>query len=374
MVMEEVGPKVLSMPRPLAVFMRLKRPRCDGSGDVERMVPPKLRVRIGGNGAETVGREAETFVSDLVSFKPSGSGVLPTEERQSQRSFCFNRVTNDLFNAKDERVLPCIDGPPSTSAAVAAGNDTLVVERVWNVRGCVVMDCTMVGSELSAPPAEAVDPCDSCLVDRRALLDGCEGDWPVYVLDKNSSPTREEWKTEVASVDEEQDDFGFDDLHISQDGGGLSTPLTTSGPCASCRPQRKRVREMEGPHYILSLSQSLCGSHVSESEAIRSLQNLLQGFRDDFLLDDNKGFDPELYMYPDHRKDDEYDSNAADLSANEYPDESSSVDTASDMSVDDEGRCDTRAAGSCLLYYDDYGQTYEKDSFYHGWCSSDDGY
>lgn len=42
----------------------------------------------------------------------------------------------------------------------------------------------------------------------------------------------------------------------------------------------------------------------------------------------HKAYLQEIYCYPDHRKDDEYDSNAEDFEGNDYPDDSSTVDNS----------------------------------------------
>lgn len=83
----------------------------------------------------------------------------------------------------------------------------------------------------------------------------------------------------------------------------------------------------------------------------------------------------DLYCYPDHRKDDEYDSNAEDFSGNDYPDDADDADaTEHDGSDSSTGRQRCHGYGRS---YEGYGmfceEGYSERSLSSGWGSGDEG-
>ncbi|KAG8347375.1 hypothetical protein ERJ75_001536700 [Trypanosoma vivax] len=301
--------------RPCAVYMRLKRPRCSDHDytTVEEAGPLSLRVRL-----ESPIKGDGTAMSKLASHV----GECGASRRQQTLLFHLLRKAEQGSIPETRQV---VEGASAVSSASA-----LSVRRIWDLRRCVVLDCAALDTEEKFPTE------DSASSDTHPGSSG-KSDWLLYMLDRSGATM------EVENEAHEADEFSFDDLYV--------TPLTeemgimNTASTRSVQGHRKRLREEMEPHFVLSIEGALVmdgetkykcpDEYAVGSSALEICSMLREHGQDCFFLDEGDGFDPELYLYPDHRKDDEYDSNAADCSANEYPEESSSEDSYTDDGDED---------------------------------------
>lgn len=118
-----------------------------------------------------------------------------------------------------------------------------------------------------------------------------------------------------------------------------------------------------------------------EADATGTVLAMLQAYDEELCLEDDGAAMADLYCYPDHRKDDEYDSNAEDFSGNDYPSDvdedimhggSGGDDDDDDDATDSStGRRGRRGRGNAA-----YGmfceEGYDERSLSSGWGSADD--
>lgn len=359
------------------IIMRIKRSRCTASESGELVAPPLLRVRLDSSRGVRVGCDASNNTkNDALDAPPTPRASGSVEDECQRRVLFFRLLERGACGAAGDDKTYAL-----ANSAVLPSNTALSVERVWDAQGNLVMDCQVVGKksgEVGVVPVSSivgdvlVGPGDSVAIDS-------EGSWSVYILDKGAAADA------VGEVNEEEGDknmkeddvFGFGNLRITDDDDGESTAISCVKPYFAFRSERKRHREGTYHDYVLSFGESLANRSVAVNKAELLLYDALQKNYDDFLLDEQGAIDPELYLYPDHRKDDEYDSNAADFSANEYPDETSSsnsirTDGMSTAGTYDDERCHRPrgvwgSSGFC-------GDSDVGDPLGSSWNDTDDGY
>ncbi|KEG14714.1 hypothetical protein DQ04_00331070 [Trypanosoma grayi] len=358
-------------PRVRDVYMRVKRLRGtdddddkNGSsnnniGDVS--APPLLRIRLDEDSASSDSMRA--LLGDASEMLcASGEGHQHPQLQQSS-ALHFRLLTKEGNAAPQE--------PATTKARIAVTPPTtpvLFVERVWDLRGCVVMDCAAV--EQKQGTLGSVADVVASEGGGGGPAEGSEGKWPLYILDRESVTLRgKEDEEEVVVVVDDEDEFGFDNLHITLPEEDEATLLSTGCSCQVGRTQRKRPREVEeAPEYILSSALqdggvNWAGRSEDAVETEAALYDMLHDYGQNcFLLEDDASCDPELYLYPDHRKDDEYDSNAADFSGNEYPEEPSTSSNSS------------KGSSTCMEseFYEDSEVRHHRRRTKDLWC--EDGY
>ncbi|RNF03595.1 hypothetical protein TraAM80_05755 [Trypanosoma rangeli] len=348
-------------PRPRDVYMRVRRLRswdCASMGDT---APPRLRIRL--ENKEDVNSIVGGAGCDAAS---STSASLGTEQTPCTLHFRFlPKVGVPVLSVQATRNTHD-DVFPSPSLQMS-------VKRLWNLRGCMVMDCAAVEPKREFNSISTLET-EETKVDGQDIAAEAAGEWSLYVLDKEVLEEEDELeakKEEAAAID---DEFCFDDLTITrtEEGFGVDTSNLSLG---IHRMHRKRFRDDESPEYNLSLGlcDAACGDRLDYEEAPSIYDMLREHGQDCFLMEENAGCDPGLYIYPDHRRDDEYDSNAADFSANEYPEEpSTSSDTTGRTDLEDEE--DTMRRRNVRYGNAWYDEGYMEASLSSGWSSSVDNH
>ncbi|TPP55684.1 hypothetical protein CGC20_11390 [Leishmania donovani] len=165
--------------------------------------------------------------------------------------------------------------------------------------------------------------------------------------------------------------------------------------CTRSSLKRGRVEEDEDlPCYFLAPRRCTCsvGGHSSadanlvsaspsrwgavETDADGAMWRLLQEYDELLCVEAIGDATEDLYCYPDHRKDDEFDSNAEDFSGNDYPDDADGRSGESAERAEDEasGSSTGRRRGR-LASRSTYGmlceEGYSERSLSSGWNSDD---
>ncbi|EKF32583.1 hypothetical protein MOQ_003563 [Trypanosoma cruzi marinkellei] len=361
-VQQATGSQGRLSPRSRDVYIRMKRLRSHESDSAEDTAPPRLRICLDNRG------DANSVVRRALGVVPSPSSALLSKE-QNPCTLHF-RLLSKVGISASERAEP----RDTHKKVVPTPTPLLSVERLWNLTGCLVMDCTAEERKWepnSLPMREKNDR----KINGNALSTRGAEDWLLYILDKEVAADEDEpkeQKEEEGAVDEE---FGFDDLVITKPeaDGGAVTPAFCLG---RYRAHRKRCRDDTTPEYILSLGPHSAegGGRTDDCEGEISLYDMLRDHGQDlFLLEEDAGCEPELYIYPDHRRDDEYDSNAADFSGNEYPEEKSTSSNASVRTDSEDENDAVRRRKNCYgdLWFD---EDYAEASLSSGWSSHDSGF
>ncbi|KAG5494978.1 hypothetical protein JKF63_02030 [Porcisia hertigi] len=225
------------------------------------------------------------------------------------------------------------------------------VERLTVTRECVVIECGVAVSHPDVDPA-AVDlfVLDSRATERDAMIEAF-GDFAITEDDLTGCT--------ASSLKRGRDD----------EDGDL--------PCYFLAP----VRRTSGVgDRIINAADSALGPPsrwgVVEADGDGTMWRLLQEYDESLCVEVTGDATADLYCYPDHRKDDEYDSNAEDFSGNDYPDD------ADDGSGESPRRSDaeasdfvTRHHGRHAVPHNTYGifceEGYSERSLSTGWRSDD---
>lgn len=157
--------------------------------------------------------------------------------------------------------------------------------------------------------------------------------------------------------------------------------------------KRDRVEEDEDlPCYFLAPRRRTCsvGDHSSadadsvlvspsrwgavETDADGRMWRLLQEYDELLCVEAIGDATADLYCYPDHRKDDEFDSNAEDFSGNDYPDDADGRSGESAERAEDEASdSSTGRRGGRVVSRSTYGmfceEGYTERSLSSGWSS-----
>ncbi|EPY24664.1 hypothetical protein STCU_07067 [Strigomonas culicis] len=191
------------------------------------------------------------------------------------------------------------------------------------------------------------------------LLVDCAADVPrgdtlMYKLDRGSH------------TDAKMDDFDFANFSISE-------------PKTQAQPKRPRcdsdlpvfVVESVPRSKVRKLSHTL--PYFEPTSATVSFREFVDCYQNDYVDEDADG-GSENYLYYDHRKDDEYDSNAEDFSGNDYPENadegSSSLSSRRSMN---HSECSDQPAHRRTQHYGMfYEDDYEEQPLSEGWSSDDD--
>ncbi|KAH9578170.1 hypothetical protein LSM04_006725 [Trypanosoma melophagium] len=377
-------------PRSRGVYMRVKRLRFDDNRDDKDVAPPLLRVRLDDGTSSGSSSEKGSLSHDVLST-PSLTALA--QQSCTLQFRLLSKVGDGTCGGGRE-------APSTQRTAVSSSTPVLSVERVWDLRGCVVMDCcTAAGSSLTDMAASAQKNSGVAIGSAAALKDSKA--WSLYVLDNrhvDDNEDKQEEKEEDVEVEmREEDEFGFDDLVVTRpndsdndndecDDIAINNDKKTfayANKHVSHRVKRKRQWDETVPDYILSMGIQPwdgegCNFDTSPEDEALIYEMLRDHGQNCFFLEEENGCERELYVYPDHRKDDEYDSNAADFSGNEYPEEPSESNTSvigsecseyDDDDDDDDKRHYKRRQGD--LWYE---ESYRETSLSSGWNSCDDGY
>ncbi|RNF06398.1 uncharacterized protein Tco025E_07582 [Trypanosoma conorhini] len=348
--------------RSRGVYMRVKRLRSWDAAGEEDAAPSRLRIRL----------EKKDDVKNIVCRALGSVALSPPASLGTEQASC---TLHFRLLPKVGVSAPPVHAPSNMHDGVfPAPSPRLSVERLWSLRGCTVMDCAAVERKrgLNSP---SILGTEEEKVDRRTTAAEATQKWLLYVLDREAIGEEDELEEENEAATATDDEFCFDDLTITraQEDGGVDTSEVGVG---TCRVRRKRFRDTDAPEYSLLLGPCAAAGddhpHGCE-EALSLFDTLRDHGQDCLLLEEDAGCEPELYIYPDHRRDDEYDSNAADFSANEYPEE---LSTGSDTT----GRTDSEERnGTARRRHGRYGSVwydegYTEASLSSGWNSSGDDY
>ncbi|ORC90457.1 uncharacterized protein TM35_000082550 [Trypanosoma theileri] len=367
------------------VYMRVKRLRFDNDGDDKDVAPSLLRVRIGDGKSMDVSGSMRDEKGSLSHNIPDTPSLTELGQQPCTLHFRLLNKAGDFISSEQET-------QSARRTTVSSPTPVLSIERVWDLRGCVVMDCTAGGSsqtDTGAPEKkESGDPVGGAV----ALEDS--NVWSLYVLDSRhvddneSEQKKEKVEMEMKEEEEEEDEFGFDDLVVTKPNDSDeeendvaihndNKAFVYGSKFVSHRIKRKRDQDEIVPDFILSMGMQphdgeVCNHDTSPEDAALLYEMLRDHGQTCFLLEEDNGCEPELYLYPDHRKDDEYDSNAADFSGNEYPEEPSENNSSfvdSEYTDYDDERHYKRRQGD--LWYE---ESYREGSLSSGWNSCDDNY
>ncbi|KAG5469275.1 hypothetical protein LSCM1_02490 [Leishmania martiniquensis] len=238
---------------------------------------------------------------------------------------------------------------PRESAKQQAQKSCSQVERLTATAQCVVIECddSLSSADVSAPAME------------------------LFILDSKATESDAMVEAFGEFAITEDDAPGGTRVRLKRGRGEEDEQL----PCYFLTPLRRT--SSVGDHSIAvtdpASSSSRWGSvEVDEDGA---MWKLLQKYDEVLCLEDRADAMADLYCYPDHRKDDEYDSNAEDFSGNDYPDD---ADDRSDVSArrSDQEPSDVstgRPRGG-VASRDTYGifceEDYTERSLSSGWSSS----
>lgn len=328
---------IAACPVPLAVYLRVKRPRrADDEADGGAPFDPPPLVRLRWEASE-MGEMPLLLASSLPSEVPDPAKIGDdTDEDGSAGSEMIFQLA-----AKSARARPA----PLAGRLQSAPRVNLCVSGVRKLRDSIVLEC------------QEVPHCDSpaaALSDRGG---DAHAEEELYVL---RQPARKRGRdipsAEVATraLDAIPDEFCFDNLTIDDygpDGSDVSPAIaairamTGAAPSAFAgpshfesptedpdkipaytlrAPKRARIERSDDEAGDQS-SPPHCSAWGQFSDAGGMLlMNWIHEEMPLLALTDEAAWaeaQADLYCYPNYRFDDEYDSNAEDCAANEYPDE-----------------------------------------------------
>ncbi|KAG5468931.1 hypothetical protein LSCM4_02324 [Leishmania orientalis] len=110
-----------------------------------------------------------------------------------------------------------------------------------------------------------------------------------------------------------------------------------------------------------------------EADGDGAMWRLLQEYDEDLCVEAGGDATADLYCYPDHRKDDEYDSNAEDFSGNDYPDDADDRSESADKAGQEVSDFSTGRQRDGVASPNIYGmfceEGYTERSLSSGWSS-----
>ncbi|GET91754.1 hypothetical protein, conserved [Leishmania tarentolae] len=311
------------------VYFKLSRKR-GRDGFIEEAAPP-THVRVEWNSSE------------MGTLPPVLQASLSCRTKYVFRRLCHRETERSTGMA--EGLLPRVSTKRQTQPSRSP------VERVTVTGQCVVIEC---GDGLS------------CVNDAAAAVE-------LFVLDPEA--------TERDALVE-----AFDEFAITED---------DMCGCTQSSMKRGRVEEHEDlPCYFLAprhRTSSVGDYHSSNADvvlktpsrwgAVESAEDgtmwrLLQEYDELLCVEAVGEATADLYCYPDHRKDDEFDSNAEDFSGNDYPDDADDGSDECTKRAEDEasnfstGR-ERVGVESCDTYGMFYEEGYTERSLSSGWSSDD---
>lgn len=242
------------------------------------------------------------------------------------------------------------------------------VERVTRAGKCVLIEC---GDGASANASTSV---------RNTTMEAAS---TLYVLDSHATAAAamtDAFGEFAITDDDDADTCAVDGLFKRERGN------TDDIADVFLAPVRRRT-EAQGDSAALSCVQNADVAGDSawgavEEDATGTTWAMLRAYDAQLCVESAGEATADLYCYPDHRKDDEYDSNAEDFSGNDYPDDADDGGGDDDdgydgrgygdaSSLSSTGRHDRRGRGTAA-----YGmfceENYSERSLSSGW-SSDDG-
>ncbi|CCW66128.1 unnamed protein product [Phytomonas sp. Hart1] len=295
---------------PARVFLRVRHHRSrkgisenaiENDGDVR----PRVRVRWDDSTGPF------TFISE--SERSTNSQNLSSSTVVFQR--LSKKVTSSCGEVCTETVLT--SSFLSNSTPIEIGGTTLCVNSVKRAQQYVLID--------SIAEATETELCTS---------DKIEED--VYVM--LAGPDEAEEDVSFPMNYALNDEFDFDELTVSEKTQPALHPIKQVGKRLRdakdsmhtfflVPPRRARLDEGEGDANTPSTWPLIC----EESDSI--LLDCIHGYEDlvSFVLEGSGAAREDLYCCADHRKDDEYDSNAEDFSGNDYPESECFDNSMSDM-------------------------------------------
>lgn len=295
-------------------------------------VPPALRRVV----------KSET---NLIFRRLTGASLRPVEELASEATIATPEATTPLSLSS---------ASASSSSYNAAEKDlrsgSAYVQGLWKTKRSVWIDC---GSEALRTSGE-----DGGCVSSNA------GD--LFVLDEAASEadamTRQLADFSIGDEEEESLKAVPHLNHFKRRRSGSEElpvyflrPVPRQDANAASRAAERNVG------HSLSVSQWGAVQEDVDDLTMNTLHRL-EGEDGDFCVGGSGDAAADLYVYPDHRKDDEYDSNAEDFSGNDYPDDADDALNQWDNSRD--GRSDNDAEEGSA--YGDGGGSYTQRPSHYG--------
>jgi hypothetical protein len=287
-----------------------------------------------------------------------GALPAPLERALATRTkFLFRRLPAPPTATLKPRVAVFHDAQPLTNdvakPAVAATSSTQPpparahVERVTQAGKCVLIEC----EQTTEGAATALYVLDTHASEREAMEDA----FGEFAITDDGAATLDE-----SGVGKRRRDAQDDVLDIFL------------APVRRCT--------FEQDHTAALQDAPVCTSRWGpvEEDVTGTTWEMLLTYDEVLCLEGSGEAAADLYCYPDHRKDDEYDSNAEDFSGNDYPDDAD--DGVGDgASVHDSSEVEGASAASRSRHghgYSAYGVFYEEGyserSLSDGWGSEDD--
>ncbi|CCW63039.1 unnamed protein product [Phytomonas sp. EM1] len=287
--------------QPFQMLLRVRRRRSrkgisEKATEDDGDMPPRVRVRWDDNsGHVPLISACDHYTNSLELSSSTETAVF----QRLQKNVTISRGQGHMERALTSSLI-------SDSKANEVGGTTLCVNAVKRAHQYILIDC--VAGDIETP-----------------LGTGEEMKEDLYVMLTDSSKLQKDTPSPTCS--DHSDEFDFDKLTISE------RPLPAIHPI---RQIGKRPRDASGSVHTFFLVPSrrarpdgggvdaeapssswppICEDHDN------TLLDCIHGYGDfaPFVLESSGAAQEDLYCCADHRKDDEYDSNAEDFSANDYP-------------------------------------------------------
>ncbi|KAK7197275.1 hypothetical protein NESM_000674000 [Novymonas esmeraldas] len=324
--------------------------------------PSRVYLKISRKRArDDVDGEGERPTHVRVEWDSAEMGVPPPALHAalaSRSKFLFRR----LRHAADEAAAvedAAGNAPLQRQAAPARPPSRSLVERVTVAGQCLVIECGVAAAAGSADR------------DGGAAVE-------LFVLDARA--------TESAAMVDAFGDFAVTEAEaedVPRGGHKRNRDTEAAGelPCYFLAPLRRTSCEEDhssaAAGAAVTPSPSSCWGVVRADED-GSVGQLLREYDEALYMEGDGEAAADLYCYPDHRKDDEYDSNAEDFSGNDYPndaDDRSAESTGVADAVSSDSSTGRRRRGAALRR-NTYGifceDGYSERSLSSGWGSDDD--
>lgn len=315
--------------------------------DVAVEAAPRVYLKVGRKrGREGFVEEASQSTHVRVRWDTAAMGAPPALLHHA-----FAARTNLLFRRLRRAGVSTM--PAGGPGPAAPQTQARVVERVTLAGPCVVIECGDVGSSSAATA-------DFFVLDARAT----EADALVEAFGDFAVTEAAPLPVEASLLKRERD---ADAAEV---------------PCYFLAPQRRTTRVSDATAAVAAVVES--GSSpwgVVGGDADGTMWRLLQEFDENLCVEAAGEATVDLYCYPDHRKDDEYDSNAEDFSGNDYPDDADDpsadsedqrhAECAADVSTSSTTRRVEHQAASRHAYGMFCEEGYSERSLSSGWGTDD---
>ncbi|KPA76853.1 hypothetical protein ABB37_07651 [Leptomonas pyrrhocoris] len=298
-----------------------------------------------------------------VQWDAAEMGALPAPLQRAlatRTKYLFRRLPDPAKKAAasgcgDTAVTPSETSECATAVTTLSAPARTPVERVTQAGQCVLIECGGGGEAGAADTSAAASPAAMAL----------------YVLDTRASERQamEEAFGEFAVTDDTP--AGYDAVKRARD----TTDDVADVYLAPVRRLSRGQDHATAPQAEEVAPSISCWGPVEEDVAGTTWE-MLQAYEELLCVESGGEGAADLYCYPDHRKDDEYDSNAEDFSGNDYPNDADEGSERSSSGGEGEGSESStwrrgRRGHGCAAYGMFCEEGYRERSLSSGWSSDD---